>query len=248
MSALLLHFNVFESGKSPDRRSVQVEDPDVITVAALRQYFPDALQEQRTIRFISSGRMLSDDVAVAKCALGQEAHIHVSIGAAGSAAPPPDDAAAPAAADAPRSPSASAAAAGQRDADGDATSPMLTAMATLLGGVLFFLTTFALLFHRWQKRRQLSMQSSQLTCILGAVWFYALLCHGAPAFFQALRSAFRTSAAGVSSGRGAARQARISRGDSGADAAATHEDDGTTTLTTMVAAEGHPGMRPRLIG
>jgi hypothetical protein len=54
-------------------------------------------------------------------------------------------------------------------------------------GVAAFVGTGAALCMALRKRWQFSLHTSQLLFICAAIWVYLLLCHGLPAFFQAMR-------------------------------------------------------------
>lgn len=199
MEPITLHFNVFQAGaNSEGRKSLQVDDPRGTTVGALkRQLFSEALEARKSVRFITSGRILDDGARLEQCKLGQEAFIHVSISEiASSRAGLPE-----------LSGSGTAAGSGGQDmANPEPRKNKLAEtkekMKQLLQdsdglnfffflGVLFFVGTGALLRYAWRKRWHLSMHMSQLLCILAAVWVYLVLCHGLPALLRALSRGVR---------------------------------------------------------
>jgi|EP00927_Polykrikos_kofoidii_P077176 hypothetical protein len=179
MEPVTLHFNVFQVGaNSEGRRTVSIEDPSAVTVRSLKlQFFADSLKEQKTVRFITGGRMLDDKATVAQCKLGLEAHIHVSISdaALGGAATPAQPE-------------------GNKH-NSEAIESRKNNEENRVGfgfmlGFAFFAGSGALLRIGWQKRLQLSMQTNQFVFILGAVWAFLLLFHGIPALFQVFMQNF----------------------------------------------------------
>mmetsp|Transcript_5793 Transcript_5793/g.11698 ORF Transcript_5793/g.11698 Transcript_5793/m.11698 type:complete len:244 (-) Transcript_5793:77-808(-) len=183
MDPITLHLNIFQAGASAEgRQSHRVSDPRGTTVGSLkRQLFAEALEEQRSVRFIKGGHVLEDAAVLGQCGLGTEAFIHVSIG---NSAP------------SPQTGTASELRSGAVGAN--AGSPTAKESSSREGcedchfdpyfllGAVFFAGTGVLLQMAWRKRWHLSMHVSQLLCILAAVWVYLLLCHGLPAFFQLL--------------------------------------------------------------
>lgn len=189
MASMKLHFNVFGQGCScccegsgtEGRRSIHIEDP-LITVGALKnQLFREACEEQKVIRFIASGRVLEDKLAIGQCGLGEEAHIHVAI-----SGQPSTTAVAASAGD-----GGSHSTAAKTDGGGTACESkggsasldlgrMLVAVLLLGGGLLLCLA--------WQRRRRLSMCASQLLCILAACWVYLAIFHALPALLGLLGS------------------------------------------------------------
>jgi len=206
MDPITLHFNIFQagSGDGEGRQSLQVDDPRSTTVLALKHHlFPDAMEARRSVRFIASGRILQDAALLEKCGLGRESHIHVSISdqtrATGSQQTPP------------MSPefraTTSPAGACDTQASDSASEELWPYVGRFLG--LALLAIGGLLFHvAWQKRRQLSMHTSQMACIAAAVWVYALLCHGLPAFIQVVALLLRCSMFLESKGRAGSAETR----------------------------------------
>eukprot|EP00420_Gonyaulax_spinifera_P019264 CAMPEP_0197896052 /NCGR_PEP_ID=MMETSP1439-20131203/38881_1 /TAXON_ID=66791 /ORGANISM="Gonyaulax spinifera, Strain CCMP409" /LENGTH=211 /DNA_ID=CAMNT_0043516535 /DNA_START=54 /DNA_END=686 /DNA_ORIENTATION=+ len=182
MEHVTLHFSIFQAGASAEgKRSLRVEDPRGITIGSLkRQLFAEALEQERSIRFIASGRILQDAEALERCNLGTEAFIHVSIGdarpqpAKSCMATPSADGSA-----ARNSSSMQASISRKEDEEGGLS-------ISLILGAVFFAGTGVMLQLAWQKRWHLSMHASQLLCIFAAVWVYLLICHGVPALFQSL--------------------------------------------------------------
>lgn len=180
MDPLMLHFNIFGQA-GPDgphgRRSFCVDDPRGTTIGAVKQQlFPDACQEQMSVRFISRGRILDDAQCFGQCGFDREAHIHVSI----SQRPQDrgqcsadDEATAPGA---QRSPVSSGVEA-QRD---PSSQDAVRALVLHIFFVILFAGVGIALRVAWQKRRSLSLQTSQLMCIVAACWLFVLLFHGLP--------------------------------------------------------------------
>uniref|UniRef100_A0A7S3RK41 Ubiquitin-like domain-containing protein n=1 Tax=Strombidinopsis acuminata TaxID=141414 RepID=A0A7S3RK41_9SPIT len=192
MDSLTLHFNIFDASSASSRRSHHVDDPRATTVGALkRQLFLDALEEQRSVRFIASGKILSDADALHSCGLAREAHIQVSI----------SDTAASRAEVAPHAEGGPMCNRTETLADrGDASSgsSQYTIMseesaigaARLLGAIV--LAGAGVLFElAWRKRWYLSLHASQLICIFAAVWVYLLIFHALPALCKVLCQGIR---------------------------------------------------------
>uniref|UniRef100_A0A7S1MC39 Ubiquitin-like domain-containing protein n=1 Tax=Alexandrium catenella TaxID=2925 RepID=A0A7S1MC39_ALECA len=187
MDPITLHLNIFKAGANAEgKQSLRVSDPGGTTIGSLkRQLFAEALEEQRSVRFIRGGHVLEDAAVLQQCGLGSEAFIHVSIGNS-----------------APRQTEVASVVQGSTAGAGNG-SPAAADSSSRKGpedcfldpyfvvGALFLAGTGVLLQMAWRKRWYLPMHVSQLLCILAAVWVYLLLCHGLPAFFQLLARGLR---------------------------------------------------------
>lgn len=223
MDPITLHFNVFQAGADPEgRKSLQVDDPRGTTVGALkRQVFPEAVEARKSVRFITSGRILDDGALLEECKLGHEAVIQVSISDPSSSR-----------VSTPKHSSSSASAKtipgakqGCQDGNGDLT--------TFLYLGTFFFAGGAVVFFAWRKRRHLSLQMSQLFCIFTAIWVYFALCHALPAFCRALARGVRVLGASAATSSDNASDLRGGAGE-GRDCGA---------LTTNASASPSPGPR-----
>eukprot|EP00933_Yihiella_yeosuensis_P042671 TRINITY_DN37329_c0_g1_i1.p1 TRINITY_DN37329_c0_g1~~TRINITY_DN37329_c0_g1_i1.p1 ORF type:complete len:237 (-),score=45.62 TRINITY_DN37329_c0_g1_i1:128-838(-) len=183
MDPITLHFNIFRAGGSgPEaRQTFQVDDPTKITVSALkRRLFPDAMEGQKSVRFIASGHILQDTASLAKCGLGRESHIHVSISDRVDPTPPTSPVSTPA-----LEPAASCPSIVQEEEvdNSEKTQEMWDALGRF--AMILALAGLGFAFHvAYRRRRTLSHSTSQTICIAAAVWIYALLCHGLPALFK----------------------------------------------------------------
>eukprot|EP00931_Biecheleriopsis_adriatica_P087344 TRINITY_DN61831_c0_g1_i1.p1 TRINITY_DN61831_c0_g1~~TRINITY_DN61831_c0_g1_i1.p1 ORF type:complete len:243 (+),score=51.24 TRINITY_DN61831_c0_g1_i1:170-898(+) len=185
MDPITLHFNIFQAGSSDQgRRSLQVDDPRGKTVGSLkRQLFSDALEAQRSVRFIASGRVLEDTSLLENCNLGRESHICVSINERSSQSLPSSPQLAPKTEPVARELSGRLPEACEQQ-DWSLLFSRLAGFAAMVGsGVLFFCA--------WKRRRQMPMNMTQLICIAAAVWVYLLLFHATPIAFQVAAGALR---------------------------------------------------------
>mmetsp|Transcript_112930 Transcript_112930/g.350586 ORF Transcript_112930/g.350586 Transcript_112930/m.350586 type:complete len:242 (-) Transcript_112930:212-937(-) len=189
MDPITLNFDIFQAGvPAQSRRSLEVVDPQGTTVGSLkRQLFSAELEAQQSVRFITAGRVLEDAALLGQCGLGSKAFVQVSISAATPSQPP-------------------------ATGSGVMSSGLLNKGcasrgscedtgigARLICGALFFAGTGVLLQLAWQKRRQMPIHTSQLLCVLAAVWAHLLLCHGLPALARGLRAASSTPKGGAAS-------------------------------------------------
>jgi len=222
-----LHFNVFQAGVTNEgRRSLRIENPQQTTVVNLkRELFNEALQEQKSVRFIASGRILDDSMSVEKCGLGTEAFIHVSISNSSSSNLQP----------AQKTNSTTENGPARNDMAPATNNEGSAAIGTkLLLGSAFFAGTGILLQMGWKKRWQLSMHGSQFLFILGAVWIYLLVCDFLPIAWQAFSQALQRTASGAST---------VASGSSNLN---VHESStqGTTISAPGTAAVQGPGLGP----
>mmetsp|Transcript_125121 Transcript_125121/g.348176 ORF Transcript_125121/g.348176 Transcript_125121/m.348176 type:complete len:278 (-) Transcript_125121:87-920(-) len=189
MDPITLHFRVLQVGANTEgRQSLQVNDPHGVTVGKLkRQLFEEAIEEHRSVRFITGGRILEDTQRLEQCGLGSEAFIHVSIGGSSSLRASPI----PTLPGSTAEPDADSGFTGKGASDRDRNEDNYIGPCFLVGAA-FFAGTGVLLRMAWHKRWTLSMHASQFLCILAAVWVYLLLCHGLPAIFQSLVPGLRT--------------------------------------------------------
>jgi len=177
MDPITLHFKVFQVGGAADtREDLKVDNPGGTTVASVKQkVFADALEEQKTVRFISSGKLLNDLQMLDQCGLGKEAFIHVMISEPSARMITPDTA------------SGSATGVGSTlGAQCAAATDAAGGKGVLLSGISFFVVTAAMLQLGWQRRALISASTSQLLFIGAAVWAYCALCHGLPVVVQML--------------------------------------------------------------
>eukprot|EP00416_Gambierdiscus_australes_P017739 CAMPEP_0171059610 /NCGR_PEP_ID=MMETSP0766_2-20121228/3285_1 /TAXON_ID=439317 /ORGANISM="Gambierdiscus australes, Strain CAWD 149" /LENGTH=250 /DNA_ID=CAMNT_0011515067 /DNA_START=184 /DNA_END=934 /DNA_ORIENTATION=+ len=183
MDPITLHFNIFQAGvRTEGKQSLHVDNPCGTTVGSLkRRLFAEALEEQRSVRFITSGHVLDDTTLLGQCGLGNEAFIHVSIGSCELRHTK-----------SPAAPQRSASTSQTTSASAAKGRPCLHEQEDSCMGpffllsIVFFIGTGVLLHMAWRRRWLLSLHASQLLCILAAIWVYLLLCHGIPALFQVL--------------------------------------------------------------
>jgi len=176
----MMHFTVFQAGSVTDaERKFEVNDPRAMTVGALKkQVFPDAASEQKSVRFISQGRVLDDAAAVGGCGLGRKAHVQVMM----------SDAQPTAAAAFPDKNVENAGCLPKQHSGG-----FLRAAFTLLGIILIILAGIAYISNAYHERRKLSMQASQMLVIGSSVWAYTVTFHGLPVLCGTLRGLYRSS-------------------------------------------------------
>mmetsp|Transcript_27716 Transcript_27716/g.88105 ORF Transcript_27716/g.88105 Transcript_27716/m.88105 type:complete len:250 (-) Transcript_27716:191-940(-) len=187
MDPITLNFDIFQAGvPAQSRRSLEVVDPQGTTVGSLkRQLFSAELEAQQSVRFIAAGRVLEDAALLGQCGLGSKAFVQVSISAAtpsGALAQPPATGAG-----VMRSGLLNEGCASRGSCEDTGIG------ARLICGVFFFAGTGVLLQLAWQKRRHMPIHTSQLFCILAAVWVHLLLCHGLPALARGLRAVGRVA-------------------------------------------------------
>jgi len=205
MVSITLHFNVFgqvSPGDPEGKTSLRVDDLGCTIGALKARLFPVSSEDQKTIRFISRGKIMKDTDVVGQCGLGSEAHIHVSVSERSDKSSPArkpssvsevsDDGSgagastgATAASGEPKQASNSSDAP-REDEEGSGLSSfqLLAAVAIAGAGVLLRLA--------WQKRWHLSMHASQMVFICGACWVYVVLFHGLPTFLQLARHGARS--------------------------------------------------------
>jgi len=173
MDPITLHFKVFQAGGAADTsEDLKVDNPGETTIASVKQrVFADALQEQKTVRFIASGKLLNDVQMLDQCGLGKEAFIHVMISEPSTRMITPDT---------------EKGFGSTLRAKCAAATDVAGGVGFLLSAILFFLATAAMLQLGWQRRALISASTSQLLFIGAAVWVYCALCHGLPAVFQML--------------------------------------------------------------
>lgn len=229
MDPITLHFNVFgQASAGPGlegRTTMRVEDPRGMTVGALKkQLFPEAFEEQKSIRFIARGHILDDRTLVGHCGLGCEAHIHVSIGERSEKSPGgPSPGGSSTARHGSGAMGASAAGGGGASRPAAAAAGVPAAQRAeeeqdvcglsivhVLGAVVFA-GAGLLLRAAWRKRWYLSMHVSQLCCISAACWVYLLAFHVLPTAFRlagcGLRAVGRPCAGGAASAAGGSEMA-----------------------------------------
>ncbi|CAK8994497.1 unnamed protein product [Durusdinium trenchii] len=186
MDPITLHFNIFQAGTpSQGRQSFQVEDPASATVGALkRQLFADALEAQRSVRFIASGRILEDTSSLDKCNLGPESHICVSISDKSDAVR-----------SMPSPPVEKQVKTAQMERDSDLQAwQVWTRCASFLA-----MAGSAMVFpYALQKHRHLSSNTHLFVCIAAAVWVYLLIFHTVPDAVQIILAAARWALSGKS--------------------------------------------------
>lgn len=231
---ITLHFNVFQAGAPPEpKRSITVDDPGCLTVGSVKeQYFSDALQEQKSVRFITGGRILDDKAMLSSYNLGKEASIMVSI--SGSAGKSPS-------ANSPGGAGASSAGGffldgSQSSSGGKSDEPQESIITlTFVLGMALFVCTAAGLHWAYHKRLQFSMQTNQFVFISASVWAYAMIFHGLPGVWSVLlklfcsvrrqqataRSSMASAAAASTAATAAAATAAVS-GTAAVGVAATH--------------------------
>mmetsp|Transcript_33778 Transcript_33778/g.78079 ORF Transcript_33778/g.78079 Transcript_33778/m.78079 type:complete len:222 (+) Transcript_33778:75-740(+) len=179
MDPITLHFNVFQAGTSHHgRHSLQVEEPQRQTVGALKhQLFADALQAQRSVRFIASGKILEDSVSLDTYNLGPESHICVSIG---DRAP-----------DAPKAPQRPTPAVHREHSQ--TKVDLQESLWSRFVSVILIAGSSVIFPYAVQKHRQLSTNTHLMLFIAAAVWVYFLLFHALPDAFKILMAALRWS-------------------------------------------------------
>lgn len=177
-----------------------------MTVGALKaKLLPDAIASHRSVRFIASGKILNDAATLEKCAMGREAHIHVSVGTAGAttagtppASPPQSPACSPNSSIAsvasntgnPQIPAPTSTEAGHKATSGESGIFLPGGLGAAFA-VLALAGAGAMLYEAYRRRRQLSMGTSQAVFMLAAVWVYVLLFHGLPLLAQFTGQALR---------------------------------------------------------
>lgn len=220
MDPITLHFSVFQaSSSSQGRQSVQVDDPKSKTIGALKkELFSDALEAQRSVRFIAGGKILQDSSLLASCNLGRESHICVSIS---DQTPRSSPTLAPAAEPAEVAPEE------LKVEDWWPSIQRLAGFAALISSAVFF-------YFAWHKRRQLPMQLTQALCIGAAVWVYLLLFHAAPCACEVLAGGF--AAPKVSSATASPQRAARAQAESSSPAATL--TDQATVLVGSSSAHG----------
>jgi hypothetical protein len=190
MDSITLNFNIFQAAQvgGEARKSLQVENPQTTKIGELKtQLFSEEIKAAKSIRFIAGGRILDDSLDVTTCKLADNAQIHVSIS---------DNAPRPSQPSSSSNPRGDAKGTSVTTGSPDKGPPVVSNMF-LLGAVAFIITG-VLLYVGLQKRRQFTLQMTQLLFIGAAVWAYLLICHGIPALFQALRGYAHSSPAEVS--------------------------------------------------
>eukprot|EP00929_Paragymnodinium_shiwhaense_P087751 TRINITY_DN47893_c0_g2_i1.p1 TRINITY_DN47893_c0_g2~~TRINITY_DN47893_c0_g2_i1.p1 ORF type:complete len:331 (+),score=81.14 TRINITY_DN47893_c0_g2_i1:62-1054(+) len=177
---LTLHFNVFQAGSPPEpKRSVTVDDPGSLTVLSLKEeYFGQALEEQKGVRFITGGKILDDKAMLSSYNLGKEASIMVSISSGTVGKTASTGSSGGVTVSASRSHSGSDAFAGSKSSE----DPAITVWFVV--GSVLFAGTAAGLHWAYTKRLQFSMQTNQFVFISVAVWAYAMLFHGLPGLWR----------------------------------------------------------------
>lgn len=178
MDPITLHFHVFQAGAEGNKTQL-VENPQTTKILDLKkQLFSEELERNKSIRFIACGRILDDSSPLSNYKLGTTAHIQVSISDSSPLSRP--------------SPAPMIAKGNTSTIGPSVTSasvekgPAIFSNMFYLGAVAF-VSTGSLLYLALMKRRQFSLQITQLVFIGVAVWMYLLVCHGFPALFQALR-------------------------------------------------------------
>jgi len=236
MDPIKLHFNIFQAGSSSQgSQSLQVDNPQSETVGTLkRKLFADALESQRSVRFIAGGKILQDASLLADCKLGRESHICVSIS---------DQASSP-----PSSPALPPAAEPVEVAMGE-VKPQDRWLVLYRVSCLLALACSALFFYfAWQKRRQLRVHVTQFLCIAMAVWVYLVLFYALPCACQVLAGSFGSKISSVS----LVSRARPAEGHAGPAATATDQatalaasstPHSTTRARTLSAAAATPTLQ-----
>jgi len=229
MDPITLHFSVFQaSSSSQGRQSVQVDDPKSKTIGSLkRELFSDALEAQRSVRFIAGGKILEDSSLLASCNLGRESHICVSIS---DQTPRSSPTLAPAAEPAEVAPEE------LNVQDWWPSIHRLAGFAALISSAVFF-------YFAWHKRRQLPMQLTQALCIGAAVWVYLLLFHAVPCACQVLAGGF--AAPKVSSAPASQQRAARAHAESSSSPAATLTDQATVLVGSSSAHGSTSTAAPR---
>merc|ERR1712043_116423 len=158
------------------------------------EFFQSACEEQKSIRFISRGRVLKDSELIDQCGLGDEAHIHASINERSNKTTGVHEPRTPVA-NLPDARDRSSAPCEVQDGSGLGMVQLLCAVTIAGAGIILRVA--------WQKRWHLSMHASQMICIFASCWAYVVLFHGLPALLQLIRFGFRTASrtgtAGVAS-------------------------------------------------
>eukprot|EP00930_Biecheleria_cincta_P039047 TRINITY_DN26854_c0_g1_i2.p1 TRINITY_DN26854_c0_g1~~TRINITY_DN26854_c0_g1_i2.p1 ORF type:complete len:242 (+),score=46.75 TRINITY_DN26854_c0_g1_i2:81-806(+) len=228
MDPITLHFSVFQAScSSQGRQSLQVDDPRSKTIGALkRELFSDALEAQRSVRFIAGGKILEDSSLLASYNLGRESHICVSIS---DQTPRLSPTLAPAAEPVEVAP---------EDVNVEDWWPSIHRFA----GFAALISSAVCFYCAWHKRRQLSIQLTQALCIGAAVWVYLLLFHAVPCACQVLAGGFgapKVSLAPASTQRAARSQAQSS------SPAATLTDQATVLVGSSSAHGSTSTAAPR---
>jgi len=171
MSPTTLHFNVVQKQQ---QWSLEVDGLMGITIQSLKhQHFAEAIEAQKSVRFIMSGRLLEDAVRLDQLGLGKKAFINVSIS------------------DSATSKAKSSTISNDNfDTKGKELGQKRTFPGTnsapIFIGAIFLVVTGVLLRLAWQRRRYLSMHVTQFLAIFASVWVYLVLFHGLPVFFRLL--------------------------------------------------------------
>lgn len=240
MDPIKLHFNIFQAGSSSHgSQSLQVDNPQSETVGMLkRKLFADALESQRSVRFIAGGKILQDASLLADCNLGKESHICVSISdqilstpssPAGSPALPP--------------------AAEPMEVAAEEVKPQIRWLVLYRVACLLALACSAVFFYfAWQRRRQLRVHVTQFLCIAMAVWVYVFLFHALPFACQVLAGSLGSKDSSVP----LVSRARPAQAQAGPAAAATDQAtvlaasstaESTTRARTLSAAAATPTLQ-----
>jgi hypothetical protein len=171
MPPIVLHFHVFQATGVKGDVPETLEVTSSMTVGAVKaQVFSDAFAQSRSVRFIASGRVLHDSASLGSCGIGQEAYIHVMVGE--------PQISQELGASTAQGPSAVLTPTKRLSLDAAALLKLVALLALIAAGAGFYVA--------WQRRKSYTMQTSQMLCILAAVWAYALLFHGLPAVVRAL--------------------------------------------------------------